>query len=239
MLHRFPVLESTNTTAKQLAATQPLPLAVLAERQCGGRGRLGRSFASAPGGLYFSYAFRPPCELAFVPGLTLLGALAMADALEQLGCPRPAIKWPNDLLLQDKKICGILTEAVSCKELLIVMGFGVNLTNELPPELPHAANLQSLLGHAPAPELLAETLIDCLEQVFREPRDYAMSRYRADCITLGQSVTVTGTDGTVFSGTAVDVQPDGALSVKTAAGIVPIRSGEASISGSPIPSAYN
>lgn len=230
MLYHYDSLASTIDTAKELARTQPLPLTVIADRQTAGRGRLRRSFSSESGGLYFSYAFRPTCSLGQVPSLSLLGALALADALENLGCPRPDIKWPNDLLLQGKKICGILTEAADADGLFLVMGIGVNLTNPIPAELSQAGNLQALLGHAPTPECLAEALEQSLAAILRVPFETALDHYRHQCITLGHKVTVTTHDG-IIRGTAVDIGSTGALLVETAPGqITVIQSGDATLS---------
>lgn len=230
MLYRYESLTSTIDTAKELALAHPLPLAVIARRQTAGRGRLGRPFSSEAGGLYFSYAFRPTCSLGQVPSLSLLGALALADALESLGCPRPDIKWPNDLLFRGKKICGILTEAADADGLFLVMGIGVNLTNPIPAELPQAGNLQDLLGSAPSPETLAEALEQALADTLRQPFEAALARYRSQCITLGRAVTVTTHDG-ILRGTAVDIGPTGALMVKTASGqTTAVQSGDATLS---------
>ena len=229
ILRVYTELDSTNAQAAALARQgESLPLAVQALRQTAGRGRLGRSFASEEGGLYLSYAFRPRCALGQVPGLTLLAGLAAADALESLDCPRPGIKWPNDLYLQGKKICGILTEAVDAGALTVIMGLGVNLYNRLPPELPQAGRLADLMDGAPRPEALAPVLLEKLEAVLSEPRESAMERYRAECITLGRRVAVTGADGGTCSGLAVGIAPTGALLVETAPGrTVEIHSGEA------------
>lgn len=229
-LYHYEEVGSTLDVAKELARTELLPLAVVARRQTAGRGRLNRSFSSAPGGLYFSYAFRPACGLGQVPGLALLGALALADALESLGCPRPDIKWPNDLLIQGKKICGILAEAADADGLFLVMGIGVNLRNPIPPELSQAGNLQTLLGTAPEPEALTAALTARLESVLAENPESAMARYRAQCVTLGRTVTVRTPVGTL-QGVAVDIGPTGALLVETSPGqITAVQSGDTTLS---------
>ena len=108
-------VDSTNNVAKQLG-TQGAPhgTVVVTERQTGGRGRLGRSFVSPPGGVYLSVLLRPELPLERLMHLTALAAVATRRAIDDCCGLTPDIKWMNDLLWQDKKLCGILTE-LSCE----------------------------------------------------------------------------------------------------------------------------
>lgn len=141
-LHRQ--LESTNLTARQLAAGgAPAGLVVLADRQCAGRGRLGRSFFSPAGcGLYMSIVLRPTIEASQAVLLTTAAAVAVCEAVEALTGQSPQIKWVNDVFLHGKKICGILTEAAFGAENdrleYAVAGIGINVhtpPDGWPPEL--------------------------------------------------------------------------------------------------------
>lgn len=103
---------------------------LLAEEQTQGRGRLGRSFHSPKGGIYMSLILRPQMTLTDATLITTMAALAVCQAIEELTPVRPEIKWVNDLLVDGKKICGILTEAVSDWESgrveSVVVGVGLN-----------------------------------------------------------------------------------------------------------------
>ncbi|MBI3292842.1 MAG: biotin--[acetyl-CoA-carboxylase] ligase, partial [Elusimicrobia bacterium] len=146
----FAVIGSTQSEAKRLAdAGASEGTLVIAERQRKGRGRLGRSWASPPGGLWCSLVLRPQILPAAAPQLTLVASLAVTDAIAKVTDLRPAIKWPNDVLVEGKKVCGILTEIGiqgNCLQWAIV-GIGINVNNEIPPSLIHRAiSLQAVVG---------------------------------------------------------------------------------------------
>ena len=142
-LRVFDEIDSTNLEAKRLAMTGLSRCAVIADRQTAGRGRLGRSFYSPPGcGIYTSLLLRPrPDQLADVTLLTTAAGVAVCRALEKAAGVQAEIKWVNDLYLNGKKICGILTEGVTDFESgmieSIVIGYGVNFRDDahLPEEL--------------------------------------------------------------------------------------------------------
>ncbi|MDD4587959.1 MAG: biotin--[acetyl-CoA-carboxylase] ligase [Heliobacteriaceae bacterium] len=129
--HFFTSLPSTNLTAKELARQgAPEGAVVVTEEQTAGRGRLGRLWSSPPDtGLYLSLILRPQVPLAVVPQVTLLTAVSVCRALEIVTPARPRIKWPNDILLAGKKVCGILTELNAEMEQVnyLVAGVGINL----------------------------------------------------------------------------------------------------------------
>ncbi|MBI3064716.1 MAG: biotin--[acetyl-CoA-carboxylase] ligase [Deltaproteobacteria bacterium] len=129
--HYFQEIDSTNSYARRLAdAGAPEGAVVIAEHQSDGRGRLGRSWESPPyRNLYFSLLLRPTLAPAHAPQITLMAAVALADTVAAFVAEPPAIKWPNDILLQGKKLAGILTES-SCdaKRIeFVILGIGVNL----------------------------------------------------------------------------------------------------------------
>ena len=129
----FPSLTSTNTVLKSLAAEDaPAGTAVLAVTQTAGRGRLGRSFYSpSASGLYLSLLLRPDLAPADAPRLTSCAAVAVAEAVSGLSGRETGIKWVNDVYMDGKKICGILTEAgidlESGRVSYVVVGIGINL----------------------------------------------------------------------------------------------------------------
>src|SRR5512147_472545 len=141
VLHHFEVISSTNDHARELAEEGAgHGEVVIAESQTGGRGRRGRPWVSPPGrNAYFSVILRPDLPPSRAPELTLLASVALCDALRQANVPA-AIKWPNDLLVGDRKIAGILTELASEPERVhwAVVGIGVNVNaaaEDFPAEL--------------------------------------------------------------------------------------------------------
>lgn len=210
----LPECESTNDLAFEKGAGA----IVCAGRQTKARGRMGRSFSAEEGGLYFSLCIKPPCEMKDAPALTALAALAARDAIGG----KARIKWPNDILLEDKKVCGILSEA---RNGLIVFGFGINIENELPPELDQAGRVA-----AKAEELLtaiAERMAEIVKD-YPNNRETLLQDYAFKCCTLGRMVDVTYR-GMPMYGFACSVDKHGGLMVMTQENrtVVTIYSGEA------------
>ena len=167
----FDVVESTNTEANGLAREgAPEGTLIVANAQTRGRGRLGRSWVSPPGsGLYLSIILRPGCPPVWLPRLTLTAGVAVASAIQETGI-RPQLKWPNDILIADRKVGGILTEAVFDKRRIdfAVLGIGINVNTERD-ELPIsvrslATSLRLSLGKPVSRVHLLQTLLHQLEQ---------------------------------------------------------------------------
>jgi BirA family biotin operon repressor/biotin-[acetyl-CoA-carboxylase] ligase len=134
---RYESLPSTNTEAARLAALGAEEgLAVVSEEQTAGRGRLQRSWLSPKGaGLYCSLLLRPKIPQERWPLITFIAALSVSDALMEACALQTDIKWPNDLLACERKICGILAEVVDAgTERAVVLGIGINVTREAFPE---------------------------------------------------------------------------------------------------------
>lgn len=148
-LQVFPCLPSTNTLAKQLGYEgAPHGLVIAAEEQTAGRGRMGRSFFSPDGtGIYFSLLLRPTLPPTDSLLITTAAAVAVAQALEALSEKRAEIKWVNDIYMDGKKVCGILTEAAIApagdRLLFAVLGIGINLQ---PPKEGFPSDLQEKAG---------------------------------------------------------------------------------------------
>ena len=167
----FDVVESTNIVANRLAregATEGT--LIVANAQTSGRGRLGRSWVSPPGsGLYLSIILRPGCHPDWLPRLTLTAGVAVASAIREIGM-RPQLKWPNDILIADRKVGGILTEAVFDKKRIdfAILGIGINVNTERD-ELPIsvrrlATSLGLSLGKPVSRIHFLQTLLRQLEQ---------------------------------------------------------------------------
>lgn len=222
-LHVLPSVASTNDTARQLAEEGAGEgAAVLALRQTGGRGRRGRSWASPPGGLYLSVVLRPSLPAAQWPVLSLAVAVGAAEGVEGAGGPSVSLKWPNDLLAEGGKIGGILLESAPG---FAIAGIGINV---------RAGGLMSLPEGAGRIDVdlvrLARAVLEGLEgavgTAYGDPAE-ALRRWKARSVTLGHPVHVVGAE--TFDGVAEDVAGDGALLVRTAAGVRRVIAGEVSL----------
>lgn len=130
-VYSFDTIDSTNSYAKKVAMSEEdVPFLVIADSQQAGRGRRGRSWSSKKGeGIFMSLVVKPSIPPEDAPKLTLLTALAITKALEKVAKVTPMIKWPNDLILGQKKVCGILTEMSSEMDYIhyVVIGMGINV----------------------------------------------------------------------------------------------------------------
>lgn len=244
LLQFYPTLDSTNTLAKALGAQgAPHGTVIIAGAQTGGRGRMGRSFHSPAGtGLYFSAILRPDCDATELMHLTCAAAVAVTDAIENLCGFRPGIKWINDLVWGKLKVAGILTELSlvpgSTKVAFAVVGIGVNCNQaeaDFPPELSSiATSLSIAIGKPVSPAALAAAIIEKLSSMsasLLSDKAAIMDRYRSNCITLGQEVSLHRAD-TVTHAKAVGIDDDGALLVCHPDGRTEaVNSGEASVRG--------
>ncbi len=133
-IHFFHEVPSTNDLAKEMAAVGAKDgTVILAETQTRGKGRLGRKWASPRGGIWLSTILRPKLSAKDVPKLTLMTSLAVAKTTSQLFNLKTEVKWPNDVLVNAKKVCGILTEASTRGDVtnFVVVGIGINANVEL------------------------------------------------------------------------------------------------------------
>lgn len=196
-------VDSTNTEAKRRALDgAPHGLVIVSEEQSGGRGRLGRSFQSTKGkGLYLTALLRPSLQPQEVVDFTAWVAVAMCDAIQACCGLRPQIKWTNDLVLDGKKLCGILTEMGLEGETrslqYLIAGVGINCSHA--PEdfeetvRPVATSLSHVLGRPVRRADLAVCVIRALDGMYRDfphAKQGYLARYRADCITTGKRVQV-------------------------------------------------
>ncbi|MEZ5305745.1 MAG: biotin--[acetyl-CoA-carboxylase] ligase [Pyrinomonadaceae bacterium] len=129
---RFEEIDSTNTEAMRQARNGAFEgLVIIASRQTAGKGRAGRTWNSNDGGLYLSLILRPDVDFRQIPLLTLMAANAVSDALKESFGLEPDIKWPNDILVSEKKICGILCETCDSEfGKAVIVGIGVNVSED-------------------------------------------------------------------------------------------------------------
>ena len=230
VLHVVAGVDSTNRLAAEMAqGGSPAGTAVVAERQTAGRGRAGRTFASPLGGVYLSVVLRPQLPPAQAGRLTLMGAVAVAEALEQAAGVSPSIKWPNDLLLPTGKVAGILLEMVAREDTVafVVLGAGVNVRSA--PEGVGATSLWAA-GARVGRAATARAMLDRLDANYAalDSGRWAevLAAWRRRCATLGSAVTVHLPGGATLVGRAVDVTLEGALLIETADGVRTVYAGD-------------
>ena len=236
---RFESLPSTNTeVARHASEGAAEGLAIIADEQTAGRGRLQRAWSSPKGaGLYFSLLLRPTIAPEKWPLITFVAALAVGDALSEACEVTTDIKWPNDLLSGERKICGILAEAVETPAgRAVVLGMGVNLTSDAyPAELASVAtSVAEASGCAAEREPLLAALVRALSRwysLLHEP-DGAEKIVAAwssrSSYASGKAVQVANGDE-VWQGITRGVGSDGALLLETADEIKIVRAGDVSV----------
>ncbi len=235
-------VDSTNNFAKQLAAAgAPEGTAVIAECQTNGRGRRGRTFTSpAEQGIYLSVILRPKGKPTDFLYLTAAVAEAIAEALEAQTGLQIGIKWVNDLVVNGRKLAGILTEVSLELESglvdYIVVGIGINCCQEqnaFPPEIAElATSIAAQSGKCPDRNALAAAMLQALYQLSKTLRsEQWMQLYAAHCITIGKQVQILRADG-IREAVALGIDENAALEVAYPDGTRAwISSGEVSVRG--------
>ncbi len=231
---------STNDVVAELARQGALEgTVVAAETQTKGRGRQGRRWSSAAGkSLAFSILLRPKLHADELPEITLATAVAVAKTLEDFHF-KPRIKWPNDLLLGGRKVCGILTEMGPKKDKMasVVLGIGINLNQtarDFPKELGGVAtSLYRVSGRKINRARFFQKLLFYIEEAYHKVSERHFSRvlaeWRKRSSTLGRQVKVTQSHH-VFYGHVVDADEKGALLVRTDLGMIErVTSGDVEI----------
>jgi BirA family biotin operon repressor/biotin-[acetyl-CoA-carboxylase] ligase len=235
--------EALSTNREVDAAAQagaPEGLLVMADTQSAGRGRLTRTWFSPPGvNLYFSLLLRPEIELAAVPSLPLVIGLAVAEAL--VACAPavlPKIKWPNDILVNDKKIAGILCELQTREDkpdyVVVGVGININLTEAmLPEELKgRATSILIESGEEHAREQVLTAFLNRLEPLYDSWRAFGFKPLLQTINALdalrGRALRI-DLAGTPVEGVAQGIQADGSLLLQTKEGPLSVYSGEAHI----------
>lgn len=239
-INYFSTIDSTNNEAKRLANEGcPEGTIVLAEEQNSGRGRLSRGwFSPFAKGIWYSVVLRPTFPPQEAPKCTLLAAVAIAKAIRRRTGIDCGIKWPNDILFNGKKLVGILTEMNAEMDAInyVVIGMGINVNTtaeEFPAELRDIASSLAVIKGEPVSriDLLLDVLFE-LEALFAVASEQGfkpiLAEWRILSVTLGKVVDVFGINRT-FSGTALDIDEDGALLVQTDTGIEKVVAGDVSV----------
>lgn len=228
----YSTTDSTNNCCKRLLADgKDGVFLVVAEKQTAGRGRQGKSFYSPPEtGIYFSLVIRPKTSLQNAVTATTAAAVAVCKAVEALTDKKPKIKWVNDVYLDGKKICGILTEAIADFESgtvdSVIIGIGVNVsTNDFPQELDSAGSLNDNVNRSALIAAIADALLDIAGGNYYAFIDY----YRSHSMVIGEKIKFIQ-NGRVTPALAVAIDESGGLEVELENGAhTVLRSGEISI----------
>ena len=208
-------------------------LTVACSKQTQGSGRLGRTWQSDDGGVYFTFSLLPPFNEFEIPFITIVCALGVCNVLNRhIPCQ---IKWPNDIVSGGKKLCGILTRNLvsNGKVDAILVGIGINVNNSFSKDLPYASSIACITGKR---ENENKILIDVLNEIdtlykARTPSKI-LTEYKKVCVNLEKEVVIhyhnTENEKT---GICKDILPDGSMNVLTDDGIINVHSGEVSVKG--------
>ena len=238
----FDSIDSTNNELKRQAETQVCHgLLAVAEEQTAGRGRRGHGWVSPPGtGIWFSFLLKPDVSPDKASMLTLVAAMAVARAITDTTGLVSQIKWPNDIVVNKKKVCGMLTElsAEMTQINYVVIGIGINANNrEFPDEIKETA---SSLFIESGKQVKRAAVIEAVGRYFEQYYDefikagdlsLIMDEYNSMLANAGNQVRIISNDSEEVY-TAIGINPQGELMVKDADGNVKdIRSGEVSVRG--------
>lgn len=239
---------STNDLLKNLASEgAPEGTVIIADRQTRGKGRRGRSFESPSGtGIYLSYLLRPSAAPSDVTHVTACSAVCVHNAILDACGVETSIKWVNDLVIDNKKICGILTEmnleseSFSVDSIIVGIGINVNGPSDIfPPEVRKVAgSIESVTGtHCDRARIAASLISEMDKMADRLTKDTSsyLETYSSSCITLGKEISIVSlpdSNEIPRHGTAIAVNPDYTLKVRLDDGTVTdIKSGEVSVRG--------
>lgn len=239
-LEYFEVIDSTNSYLKQKAAEGAIHKSVaVADAQTAGRGRMGRTFQSPKGkGLYLSVLLRPGLPAEKLIRSTGMAAVAAARAVERACGAKPGIKWTNDLVLNGRKLCGILAETVMMGgDVSLVIGVGINVLHERSDFEGEVADIATSLaaeGYPVERAALAAALVEELfllsDRLGGDIEEY-LAEYRDRCVTLGKEVRLLWTEGQERA-FALDIDDAFGLVVRHGNGETStVKTGEVSVRG--------
>ena len=242
-IHYFSEVSSTNDLAKEMAAIGAKEgTVIIAETQTSGKGRIGRKWASPRGGIWLSTILRPKLSAKDVPKLTLMTSLVVAKTTSQLFNLKTEVKWPNDVLVNAKKVCGILTEANTSGDItnFVVVGIGINANIELD-SLPkqvreNATSLKHELKREIDREQFLRVLLEKMEHYYimlaEGKFNPILKEWKSLCGFLDSYVEVTSWEEKI-EGWAIDVDENGALIIRLQDGTLrKVLSGDVSLARS-------
>ncbi|MEI7906266.1 MAG: biotin--[acetyl-CoA-carboxylase] ligase [Bacteroidota bacterium] len=223
----FDTIDSTNTYAKKLnKAEAPHGTIIIAEQQTDGRGRMHRKWVSPKDkNLLFSVILYPEMDIEKISLLPFAGSLAVADAIESVTELSPTCKWPNDVLINNKKVCGMLLETSSGNYGIerIILGIGLNVNQvEFPDDLITKATSLTVecgleVDRIRLLQKILEELENRYEQLSRFSAGQLLNDWRMKALLFGKKITVLENEFS-FTATAIDVADDGSLIIETEEG---------------------
>jgi BirA family biotin operon repressor/biotin-[acetyl-CoA-carboxylase] ligase len=236
-IYSFETISSTNDFAKEIASKgEPEGTIVIADEQTKGRGKLDRKWFSPKGkNLLFSIILRPKIKTDRIQLLTLLAGVSVCESLEKFGIYSD-LKWPNDLLIQCKKVCGILLESSFRGDIpeFVIIGIGLNVNTDVddfPPELRNnVTSLKIITGKEfDKKEILSEICIRLEKNYFSEIESefsYIVGKWKSKCHSIGKILTITSGNNKI-TGIFEDIHNDGSIKIKLENGeILKILSGD-------------
>lgn len=209
---------STNLLAKQESSEMKKPLVIIANSQTNGRGRKGRDFFSPPDtGIYMSFLLEPHITFEETIKVTIAAAVAVKNALSKFSSKDIKIKWVNDIFADNRKVCGILTEAVTDLETRgiskVIVGIGINVTTEnFPEDISNTAG--SAISGTSSRNLIAAEVINCLLTLYKDLNDkHIIDEYKKASLVLGRTITYVK-NNVEYTGTVKDINENGNLIVE-------------------------
>jgi len=222
-IHYFDEVTSTMDVAGNLARNNaPHFTVVIAGCQSKGRGRLKRTWVSSQGGLYFSIILRPEIPPVLSSRVNFAASMVLARTLRNRFHIDARVKWPNDILVHEKKVAGLLSEmeAETDRVKFINIGMGVNVNNDPTPREPMATSLNKILGrNISRKRLLSEFLDEFEHRMNYGTLENVISEWKTHAMTIGRQVTIV-TSHDEFKGLVMDVDTTGALMLKLADGSI-------------------
>jgi len=239
-IHSYKALKSTNDLAFDIAETEsPEGTLVVAEKQSKGKGRLGRNWFSPPKlGIWMSLILRPSILPSQAPGLSIAASLALVLTTKELTGLPAFIKWPNDVIVNNKKFCGILTElsAELDKINFVILGVGININHsfkDFPKNLRNiATSLRIETGDKVSRVDFLKRFLEKLEKVYLQYKKTGLLTFKEECLRhsylLGKKIKIQ-VGGEILEGKAENLDDNGALILRTKEGLRTITAGDVSL----------
>jgi BirA family biotin operon repressor/biotin-[acetyl-CoA-carboxylase] ligase len=222
-IHYFPEIGSTMDAARELAKKGAGEgTIVIAEAQTRGRGRLSREWLSPGGGIYFTLVLRPKISPAYAPRINLMASIAVAATIKKLFELKAELKWPNDVLIEGRKVCGILAEMDAEMDIVnfVNIGIGINANNSIPQFEKMVTSLKGTLGREISrKELLSALLMEIERWQPLLMKADLLEEWKKLSVTLNKDVRIVA-PGEVIVGRAMDIDTTGALIIKEKNGSV-------------------
>jgi BirA family transcriptional regulator, biotin operon repressor / biotin---[acetyl-CoA-carboxylase] ligase len=231
-IHHFKSLTSTQDKAKELAKNGISDAVIISETQTKGRGRMNRKWLSSPGNLFMSIIIRPK-GVENIQHLTFAAAICVVKSIKKIAGISTKIKWPNDVNYKGKKLCGILTEGIFGSENCAIVGIGLNVNQKkFSKDLPNAISLYLATTKQYEVRKFTEDILGNFEKYVQKYNSGKLKEIRAEWLkfsdTIGKKITI-NTLKKEIKGTAIGINDDCSLKIKTKNKIISVYEGDVSI----------